>query len=95
MGDVEAAAGIAVLAGLAVVYFSYDAWKRKAVASRSFTSTADPDLIRDAFERKVATTGWKIIDDGNPMIAQSPLIAGIRQQVALDLTLQAESVRGE
>jgi hypothetical protein len=95
MVDVEVAAGVAVLAVLAVVYFLYDAWKRKAVASQSFTSTADPDLIRDAFERKVATTGWKIIDDGNPMIAQSPLIAGIRQQVALDLTLQAESVRGE
>ena len=60
-----------ILVGIFVVYFVYDLWKRKAIQPRSFDSHASPDAIRDAFERKVATTGWKVVDDGNPMIASS------------------------
>ena len=91
----EGALAAVVLVAFLIVGIAYNLWKRRAVKSQSFTSSADPDLIRDAFERKVATTGWKIVDDGNPMIAQSPLIAGIRQQVALNLTVDGAHVRGQ
>ena len=55
----EGALAAVVLVALLIVGIAYNLWKRRAVKSQSFTSSADPDLIRDAFERKVATTGWK------------------------------------
>ncbi len=67
------------------LYAAFVYWKHQVVKPVALTSTSPPEVIRDVFARKVATTGWKIVDDGNPMIAQSPLLGGIRQQVALTL----------
>jgi len=28
--------------------------------------------------------GWKLVDDDNPLVAQSPLLSGRRQQIAVE-----------
>lgn len=85
--------GIVLIAAL-VAYVPFLIWKVRVVRPKTFVSHLHPETIRTAFEAKVATTGWKIIDAGNPMIAQSPLLGGIRQQVALLLEPHAQGVEG-
>lgn len=70
-------------------YFFYVDWLKKSVLNRNFTTNASPDQVRALFNEKVAKTGWKIVDDGNPMVAQSSLAAGIRQQLRLITTTDA------
>lgn len=76
-----------VFYGLIIVaigaYFAYITWLKNSIKNRSFTTTATPDQVRAIFAEKVAKTGWKVVDDGNPMVAQSSLAAGIRQQLRL------------
>jgi hypothetical protein len=56
------------------------------VRPRSFTTNATVDQLVTAFDQKVAGHGWKVIDSGNPRIAQSSLVTGIRQQIGLFYT---------
>lgn len=69
---------VALIAG-----WFYIGWLRKSILNRNFETSASPEQLREIFETKVARAGWKIVDDGNPMIAQSSLAAGIRQQLRL------------
>lgn len=75
--------GIAILVGLIAGYVAYGSWLTKGIKPRSFETSLDPDRVRSLFEQRVARAGWKIVDDGNPMVAQSSLITGIRQQIGL------------
>lgn len=79
-------AGILVLAALIAAYVWYTNWLTRGIKPRVFSTKVDPRRLRALFEEKVARAGWKIVDDGNPMVAQSPLATGIRQQIALDVT---------
>jgi len=74
-----------VLVALIGGWIAYTSWLTNGIKPRVFTTSVEPDRLRRVFEDKVARTGWKLVDDGNPMIAQSPLITGIRQQIFLQL----------
>lgn len=74
---------IAIILGL--VYL-YERFLLAGMATRVVVTTIPVHQIRDVFVRKVAGTSWKIVDDGNPMIAQSSLLTGIRQQIGLEVS---------
>lgn len=82
----EGVIGVIVIFGVcfAVVHF-YSKFLMSGMASRTIVTSASPAQVRDAFVRKVAGSTWKIVDDGNPMIAQNPLVTGIRQQIGLEV----------
>lgn len=69
---------ILVVAGLFGLVTLYSKFLLSGMATRVVT-TGLP------IEQKVAGSTWKIVDDGNPMIAQSPLLTGIRQQIGLEV----------
>jgi hypothetical protein len=71
---------IIVLIGLKIAYGSF---KMHGFRPRNVQTSLSPDQLRHIFRETVATTGWFVVDEGNPMVAQSPLLAGIRQQIAL------------
>lgn len=79
------ASGILVLVALIGGWIAYTNWLTNGIKPRVFTTSVGPDELRRVFEDKVARAGWKLVDDGNPMIAQSSLITGIRQQIFLQL----------
>ena len=82
----EGVIGVIVIFGVcfAVVHF-YSKFLLSGMATRTIVTNASPEQVRDVFVRKVAGSTWKIVDDGNPMIAQSPLVTGIRQQIGLEV----------
>jgi hypothetical protein len=80
-----AVVGIVILVALIVGYIAYGNWLENGIKPREFTTAMDAHRLRQAFLDKVARTGWKIVDDGNPMFAQSSLMTGIRQQIALEV----------
>lgn len=75
--------GVVVLIAIVAGVIVYGQWLTRAIKPRTFTTTLAPNEVRALFEAKVARAGWKVVDDGNPLIAQSSLATGIRQQIAL------------
>lgn len=67
-------------------YLAYAKWLEKGMAPREFSTTVSAETLRQIFVDKVARTGWKVVDDGNPLVAQSTIMTGIRQQLALTLS---------
>lgn len=77
--------GILVLAAIIVAWWKYTAWLEQGIKPRHFTTTLAAEEVRRLFVSAVTGTGWKIVDDGNPLICQSPLLTGIRQQLGLNV----------
>jgi hypothetical protein len=78
--------GVVLLIGVLIAAsIAYDSFKRNGFRPRTVDTRLSIEELRDIFLTTVAGKGWSIVDDGNPMIAQSGLLAGIRQQIALDL----------
>lgn len=77
------AIGIAALVAFFAGYMAYASWLSNGIRPRQFNTQLSAEQVRSLFSDKVARTGWKIVDDGNPMIAQSSLVTGIRQQITL------------
>ena len=77
---------ILVFVGLIAAFVAYDNFKRRGFRERQVTTQLSPADLASAFEQKVCGMGWKIVDRGNPMVAQSSLAAGIRQQIALHVS---------
>jgi hypothetical protein len=75
------------LGGLFWGVFAYQRWLRNGVQPRTVRSALDADSIRDIFLATVCTSGWHIVDDGNPLVAQSSLATGTRQQLAMKVTV--------
>jgi hypothetical protein len=75
--------GIPIVVALIVGAIAYQSWIRKGVRPRSLQTQRSESEVREIFARKVAGLGWSVVDDDNPMVAQSPLLAGRRQQIAL------------
>lgn len=82
-GVVGALLFLGVLAAAAI---GYDSFKRNGFRPRTVDTQLSADELREIFHDTVAGKGWSVVDDGNPMIAQSGLLAGIRQQIALEVT---------
>ena len=74
---------IAVLGGLVAATAGYETAKRRAFRPRLVRTTLSAADLRTIFRDTVSGRGWSIVDDGNPMVAQSSLLAGVRQQIAL------------
>lgn len=74
---------IAVLGGLVAATAIYETVKRHAFRPRLVHTSLTATDLRGIFRDTVSGRGWSIIDDGNPMVAQSSLLTGVRQQIAL------------
>jgi len=79
------ASAIAVLVLIAALVSAY--WwtdlQNKGVRPRAMRTSASVDQVAEAFDAAVAGMGWKVVDPSNPRIAQSPLLSGIRQRIAM------------
>jgi hypothetical protein len=75
-----------LLAAVIAFGFYWTNLQNAGVRPRSFTTNASVDAITDAFDQKVGGRGWKIVEGGNPRVAQSSLATGVRQQIGLFYT---------
>lgn len=85
--------GILILGGWIAAYIAYANWLRKGLRERVVLTRLPSDEIRRRFESSVATMGWKVVDHDNPMVAQSPLLSGRRQQIALAMKKEGDLIR--
>jgi len=76
------------LVGLFGVAWAYDRWLKRGVAPKEFATRRNRDEIRQQFTSKVAGHGWQIVDDDNPMVALSPVLAGRRQRISMAIAEQ-------
>lgn len=83
---------VLVLVLLFAAWLGYITWLKHGVKPRVFHTRLSPDQVRSLFVDKVARGGWSIVDDGNPLVAQSSLVTGTRQQIGL--TTRATDGRG-
>lgn len=82
----SAVLGIVLLIVLIGLYIGYNTFKAHGFRPRRVETSLTTQQLRTIFVEKVAGHGWSIVDDGEPMVAQSGLLAGIRQQIALTVT---------
>jgi hypothetical protein len=78
--------GIILIAALIAAAIGYNKFKMNGMRPRELRTSLSAETVRGIFRDTVAGKGWSIVDDGNPMVAQSTILAGIRQQIALRLT---------
>lgn len=86
----EIVGGLVVLAVCIGAWIAYGNWLESGIGPRHFDTAVSPQALRELFHDRVARAGWKIVDDGNPLVAQSSLVTGIRQQIALTLSTTAD-----
>jgi len=78
-----------VIIGSIAGWVAYGNWLKSGIKPRRFVTTLGPHDVRSLFTDRVARTGWKIVDDGNPLVAQSSLVTGIRQQIGVEVARAA------
>jgi hypothetical protein len=83
---------IVVLIVLFAAWFGYVTWLKHGVRPRVLHTRLPADQVRAVFVDKVARGGWQIVDDGNPLVAQSSLITGTRQQIGMSVRPTAGGV---
>ncbi len=84
---------VGVFVAWIAIMIGYQSWLRSSVKPREFVTQLPVDEVKRLFAQKVAGMGWKIIDDDNPMVAQSSLIAGIRQAISMKVTPVGDHLR--
>lgn len=67
------------------IFTIYGNWLEKGFRPRVLDTALSPDQLRTLFADKVARLGWKMVDEDNPLVAQSGLLGGRRQQISLQL----------
>lgn len=87
------ALGILLLVAFIGSGIAYHSWLQKGLRERVMTTRLPPETVKGIFTAKVAGLGWSVVDQGNPMVAQSPLLAGRRQQISLSMTRQGDVLR--
>lgn len=85
--------GVLFIAALIGLYIAYTNWLRRGIRPREFVSNHSAEQLRQLFTDKVAGMGWKVVDHDNPMVAQSPLLSGLRQQISLQMTREGNAIR--
>lgn len=68
---------------LAALLFGYYWWLRRRLVVVEVSTTLTATRVRELFVAKVARLGWRIVDEGNPMVAQSGCWLGRRQRIAI------------
>lgn len=84
---------VVLIALFVVVYLirsAYDRVLRKGMRERQVLTHLSASQVREIFAGKVARLGWSIVDDDNPMVVQSPLTAGRRQQIAMTFKVRSD-----
>lgn len=87
--------GIILLIVLIGGAIAYNSFKYRGFRPRTVQTSLSVDQLREIFEQTVSGKGWAIVDDGNPIVAQSGLLAGIRQQIGLSTTSAATGTAAE
>lgn len=77
--------GVLFIVVLIAAAIGYNNFKVRGFRQREVTTQLPPQALAAIFEQKVCGMGWSMIDRGNPLVAQSTLLAGIRQQIALQV----------
>ena len=80
--------GLLVIAALIGAVIAYNKFKMNGMRPRELRTSLSVETVRGIFRETVAGKGWSVVDDGNPMVAQSSVLMGIRQQIALLVTEQ-------
>ncbi len=80
----EFAIFVLVIAGLVAARIAYGKMLEQGMRTRIVETSLSPDALSQIFVQKVVGSTWKLVDD-DPMVAQSPLISGIRQQIYLEI----------
>jgi hypothetical protein len=75
--------GLVWLALIVGAVTAYQKWLIHGVRTRQVKTVLPVDQIRSLFVAKVAVMGWKVVDDDDPMVAESSAWAGIQQQIGL------------
>lgn len=91
LADESAALGFVYLGLIFVAYFAYYGFLRQGMRPRTVVTSLDERQITEVFIAKVAGMGWHVTDwcSENPdgrLIAESSLLAGIRQQIGLTIS---------
>lgn len=81
--------GALLVIPLAWGYWEYNKWLKRGFVAHHVVTSLRPDEIRAIFDRTVAVFGWKIVSDGDPRLAQSPIYTGVRQQIGLEMETTA------
>lgn len=76
---------VVVIIALILVLWGYTQFKWQGIKPRDIETRLSPHELRAIFEQKVCGSTWKIHDAGNPMIAMSRLVGGVRQQIGLGI----------
>jgi len=75
--------GVVVLAAFVAMVVGYSRFTTTGVRQREVTTQLSPVELGAIFEQQVCGTGWGIVERGNPVVAQSRPVAGIRHQIVL------------
>jgi len=85
----QLALGFAFLFAFVALYVgvvrSYGSLLRAGIRKRLLVTDLEDWEIAEVFRLHVATGGWKLVHEGHLTVAQSPLIAGRRQQLAIEI----------
>jgi hypothetical protein len=84
--------GIVLLVVVIGVVRWYQAWLSDGIRPRTIYTSLSPTEVTNLFVGNVATHGWQVVEQGNPVVAQSSLLTGLRQQIGLHFE-QAEDGR--
>jgi hypothetical protein len=76
-----------VVLALLASYPNY-VWRKSVAKPRTIASSLDVAQLRTLFETHIASTGWKVLQSGQTCIAESPAIAGRRQQITLEISTE-------
>ena len=79
------ALAVLIILALILIPWFYAQAKWKVIRPRDIHTSLTPQQLRNAFESKVVGSTWKVHDAGNPMVAISRLLGGIRQQLSLGI----------
>ncbi|MCU1671847.1 MAG: hypothetical protein JWP40_4774 [Blastococcus sp.] len=81
-----AALGVVVLAAFIAVVVGYSRFTTTGFRQREVTTQLSSVELGGIFEQRVCGIGWSIVERGNPVVAQSGPVAGIRQQIVMQWT---------
>lgn len=80
---------IVVVVGLVWANAAYNHHLRQGFRPRVVITTLEDQQLGELFERHVAHAGWHLESPAWPLVAQSPLLTGIRQQIQLSIGTDA------
>jgi hypothetical protein len=69
--------------GFAALVILWVTATRRAIRARTVDTALPPAHVRQIFADAVTGMGWRIVDEGEPLVAQSTILTGPRQRIVL------------